>query len=100
MSGVSGPGIVAVRAGLFLRAAGGVGVEEPALGGGVDDAAGRDAVLDQRDVDGEVAAALDELLGAVERVDEEEDRRAEPVGRLLLLGDDGNLGEGRARGRG
>ena len=91
----------AVRAGLLRRAAVGVGVEEAALRGGVDDAAGGDAVLDQRDVDGEVAAALHEFLGAVERVDEEEDRaRRKAVARLLLLGDDRELpGRPRARPR-
>ena len=30
----------------------------------------RDAILDQRDVDGELAVALDELAGAVERIDQ------------------------------
>ena len=88
-----------MRSGLLLRAAGRVGVEEAGPGRGVDDAAGRDAVLDQRDVDGEVAAALDELLGAVERVDEEEDRRAGAVASPAPLGDDRDLGKA-ARGRG
>ena len=87
-------------AGLLLRAAGGVGVEEAVLGRGVDDAAGGDAVLDQRDVDGEVAAALDELLGAVERVDEEEDRRADAVAvccSSVTTGISGKAASGRAR---
>ena len=44
----------------------------------VDDAEDRHAVPHQRDVDGELAALLDELARAVERIDEEEfgtDRR-------------------------
>ena len=58
----------------------------------MDDAEARPAALDQRDVDGELALVLDELLGAVERIDQPEraavDRRDLP-GRDFLLGDDG-----------
>ena len=50
-------------------------------------------MFDQGDVDGEVGALLDELLGAVERVDQEEARaqRRVPVA-SGLLGDDWNVG--------
>src|SRR6516162_1877449 len=40
--------------------------------GRVDQAEARTAILDQSDIDGEVAAFLDEFLGAVERIDEKE----------------------------
>ncbi len=57
----------------------------------MDDAQQRPAVLDQRDVDGELALALDELLGAVEGVDQPE-RPAGNLGNVAgvhrLLGDD------------
>ncbi len=38
----------------------------------IDEPKSRAAVLDQGDIDGEIAPLLDELLGAVERIDEEE----------------------------
>ena len=45
-------------------------------------------MLDQRDVDGEIAVAADELLGAVERIDQEEaiGSGRHPAGRHALLG--------------
>ena len=61
----------------------------------------RRAVVDQPDVDGVIVAAADELLGAVERVDEEIGvavRRDSP-GRDFLLGDHRNARRG-ARQRG
>ncbi len=57
----------------------------------MDDAEDRDAVLDEADIDGELAVAVDELLGAVERVDEPEEgrrRNRQAVRRRMLLGDD------------
>ena len=62
--------------------------------GRVDHADLRNAVADQRDVDGEIGVAVDELLGAVERVDQEE--RIAEIGRhdafrRLFLGDAGDI---------
>ena len=60
----------------------------------------RDAVLDERDVDRELAVAADELLGAVERIDEQEgvpDLRS-PCGGHFLLGDDRNVRHRRREG--
>ncbi len=73
------------------------GVEEPTLGGGIDDAQGGHAVLHIGDVDGEIAAALDKLLGAVEGVDDQESGGGQRVGGGLFLGDQGHLGEGGAK---
>ena len=52
----------------------------------IDQAEARAAVLDQGDVDGKVGALLDELLGAVERIDQEEARaeRRRAIGGNLL----------------
>src|SRR6185437_8997361 len=60
----------------------------------VDGACHRRSALDQRDVDGELLASLDELPCAIERIDEDEalgivDGRS----CTALLGDDGNPGE-------
>jgi hypothetical protein len=46
--------------------------EQPTERRGVDDAGHRLSMLDQRDVDGELAVARQKLLGPVERIDEEE----------------------------
>ncbi len=63
----------------------------------MDHAEHRLAALDQRDIDGELAVAADEFLGAVERVDEPEEirrRTGQAVGLALLLGDDRDAGRG------
>ena len=73
------------------------GVEKAVLGRGIDDAAGGHAVLHIGDVDGEVAAALDEFLGAVQRVDDEEGAGGQRVAGRLFLGDQRHLREGGAQ---
>ena len=66
-----------------------------------DDAERRRAVLDERDVDGELVVPIDEFLGAVERVDQPEhpaDLR-DATGGDLLLGDDRDLRRERPKAR-
>ena len=46
--------------------------KRPGLGRGDHDACDGPAVLDEGDVHGELAVFLEELLGSIERVDEEE----------------------------
>src|SRR5690606_30116322 len=56
----------------------------------------RPAVLDERDVDGKLPVALDEFLGAVERIDDEAARVMLPLAvaaGFLFLGDDRRAGE-------
>ena len=66
----------------------------------VDDTNDRYARPNERDIDGEVAALVDEFLGAVERVDQKE-RVAHLAGRRalarLFLGHDGNVRERAAQ---
>ncbi len=65
------------------------------------DAEHRHAAFDQRDVDGELAVARDELLGAVERIDQPEALRrlgGQALGLRLLLGDHRNVGRQAAQG--
>lgn len=65
-------------------------------GGCIDDAGNRYAVPDKGDVDGELVAAGDEFLCAVEWIDKEEQAAGNvgyPTGGDSLLGNDGNLGE-------
>ncbi len=50
----------------------GVGIEQPPLGGRIDHAASWRTIFDQSDVYREIAAALDEFLCAVKRVDQYE----------------------------
>ena len=91
-----GPNIAGtVRAALLDGFAVRAGVEQPPARRGVDDASGRRAVLDQRDVDGEVPAPLDELLRSIERIDQNERVRRQIVARQLFLGDDGDVRERR-----
>ena len=61
-----------------------------------DHAEPRRAVDDQPDVDGIIVAAADELLGPVERIDQEIGvaMRRDPPGGDLLLGDHRNAGRG------
>ncbi len=89
-----------VRAGLLDRDAGCVRVEQAPLGRRVDHAAHRGAVHHQRDVDGEVAAPPHELLGAVERVDDQEGGGRLGMGRGLLLGHEHRVRERRAQAGG
>ena len=70
------------------------GIEQPPLRRRVNHAANRHAVFHQRDIHREIPPALDELLGAVQRIDEPEQRP--DLGRLScrngLLGHDGHGG--------
>jgi hypothetical protein len=67
--------------------------EQPPDGRRVDHAGNRPCCLDEGDVDREFAVAGDELLGAVERIDEEEPPRRPGNGaaRHRLLGNHRNL---------
>jgi hypothetical protein len=61
----------------------------------------RPAIFDERDVDGELAVAADEFLGAVERIDEPE--AAPDLGHVAggdrFLGHHGDVGRQRLQGR-
>ncbi len=66
------------------------------------DAEHRHTRLDQGDVDRELAVALDELLGAVERIDQPEpspDHFRRQAGDGFLFRDDWNVGRKRAQHR-
>jgi hypothetical protein len=71
---------------------------EQVLVGRVDDAGDGCARLDQGDVDGELAIALDEATGAVERIDQEPAvaKVGHAAGAGFLLGDDGQVRIGAA----
>ena len=61
----------------------------------VNDAGGWMSMFDERDIDGELAVATEELFGAVERIDEEEHAGRDVgivSGGATFLRDDGNAG--------
>ncbi len=82
---------------LLDRGAIGQGIEQPPLRRGIDHAMRGPPVLDISDVDGEIAPALDELLGAVQGVDDQKGRGRLGVAVGLFLGDQGHRGKGRAQ---
>ena len=67
--GPDGPSIVAIVDLERSRGAPEIGL---ARGGGENDSGGGPGALDERDVDGELAVALQEFLGAIEGIDAEE----------------------------
>src|ERR1051325_11367799 len=60
-----------------------------------DNADNRDAVRDQREIDGEFVASREGFAGAVERVDDQETRMAveAPIRSCGLFRNDGNAGQ-------
>jgi 3-deoxy-manno-octulosonate cytidylyltransferase (CMP-KDO synthetase) len=62
-------------------------------------AAHRHAIFDIGDVHGEITAPLDELLGAIQRIDDQEGLRRQRMAGRLFFGDQDHIGKRRAQAR-
>ena len=62
--------------------------EQSFLGRRINDTQGGHAIFDQSDVHGEIAAAPDEFLRSIERIDDQKGRRVQTMRRGLLFGDE------------
>ena len=89
--------ILVKRPGLLHRIPIRQGIKQPVLCRGIDHAAQWHAIFHVSDVHGEIAAPLHELLGAIQRVHNQERRSAQRMARRLLFGDQHQVRIGRAQ---
>ncbi len=82
-----------MRARLLVRLALRIGHEQPLARRGIDNTQRRVSVLDPGDIHGEIAAAVNKFLCAVQRIDNEKAAPHGGVGLGLLLGHDQGFGE-------
>ena len=83
-----------MAAGFLNRRSIGQGIEQPPLGRGINHPPHRHTIRDIGDVHGEIATALHEFLGAIQRIDNDEIAGDMTMRRRLFLGHHDHPGKG------